>query len=64
MEDAMKNASFFDSVKTVLAGFIGVRRRSDHEAARIRPAHIIVIAVVFVVLFILTLRTIVGIVTG
>lgn len=64
MEDAMKNASFFDTVKTVLAGFIGVRRRSDHEAARIRPAHIIVIAVVFVVLFILTLRTIVGIVTG
>ena len=64
MEDAMTNASFFDSAKTVLAGFIGVRRRSDHEAARIRPAHIIVIAVVFVVLFILTLRTIVGIVTG
>jgi hypothetical protein len=64
MEEAMKQASFLDTVKTVLAGFIGVRRRSDHEAARIRPAHVIVIAVVFVVLFILTLRTIVGIVTG
>ena len=64
MEDAMKQASFLDTVKTVLAGFIGIRRRSDHEAARIRPVHVIVIAVVFVVLFILTLRTIVGIVTG
>lgn len=64
MEEAMKQASFFDTVKTVLAGFIGIRRRSDHDAARIRPVHVIVIAVVFVVLFILTLRTIVGIVTG
>ena len=64
MEDAMKQASFLDTVKTVLAGFIGIRRRSDHEAARIRPVHIIVIAVLFVVLFIITLRTIVGIVTG
>ena len=64
MEDAMKHASFFDTVKTVLAGFIGIRRRADHDAARIRPVHVIIIAVLFVVLFIITLRTIVGIVTG
>jgi hypothetical protein len=64
MEEAMKQASFLDTVKTVLYGFIGIRRRADHEAARIRPAHVIIIAVVFAVLFILTLRTIVGIVTG
>jgi hypothetical protein len=64
MEEAMKQASFFDTVKTVLYGFIGIRRRADHEAARLRPVHVIVIAVVFVVLFIFTLRTIVGIVTG
>ena len=64
MEDVMKNASFLDTVKTVLFGFIGVRRKSDHEAARIRPVHVIIIAVVFVVLFIFTLRTIVGIVTS
>jgi hypothetical protein len=60
----MKQSSFLDTVKTVLFGFIGVRRKSDHEAARIRPVHVIVIAVVFVVLFIFTLRTIVGIVTS
>jgi hypothetical protein len=64
MEEAMKQASFLDTVKTVLAGFVGIRRRADHESARIRPAHVIVIAIVFVVLFIVTLRTIVGIVTG
>ena len=64
MEEAMKHGSFFDTVKTVLYGFIGIRRRADHEAARLRPVHVIVIAIVFVVLFILTLRTIVGIVTG
>jgi hypothetical protein len=64
VEGVMKNASFLDTVKTVLFGFIGVRRKSDHEAARIRPVHVIIIAVVFVVLFIFTLRTIVGIVTS
>lgn len=64
MEAAMKQGSFLDTVKTVLFGFLGVRRKADHEAARIRPAHVIVIAVVFVVLFILTLRTIVGIITS
>jgi len=64
MELSMKNASFLDTVKTVLAGFIGVRRRSDHEAARLRPSHIIAIAIIFVVLFVLTLRTIVGMITS
>ena len=53
-----------ETVKTVLFGFVGVRRKSDHEAARVRPVHVIVAAVVFVVIFILTLRTIVGIVTS
>ena len=64
MELSMKKASFLDSVKTVLAGFIGVRRKADHEAARLRPAHVIAIAIIFVVLFVLTLRTIVGLVTS
>jgi hypothetical protein len=64
VQAAMKQSSFLDTVKTVLFGFVGVRRKSDHEAARIRPVHVIIIAVVFVVLFIFTLRTIVGIVTS
>ena len=64
LAQAMKQGSFFDTVKTVLYGFIGVRRKADHEAARIRPAHIIVVAVVLAILFVLTLRTIVGIITS
>jgi hypothetical protein len=64
MESIMKRASFLDKLKTVALGFLGVRRKSAHEAARVRPLHIIVVAIVFVVLFILTLRTVVGIVTS
>lgn len=64
MEGTMKRASLLDTLKTVLFGFIGVRRKSDHEGARIRPVQLIVVAVLFAVLFIFTLRTIVGIVTS
>jgi hypothetical protein len=51
-------------LKTILFGAIGVRRKADHEAARIRPVHLIVAAVLFVVVFILVLRTIVHLVTS
>ena len=64
MKGIVKQASFLDTVKTVFFGFLGVRRKSDHEAARLRPVHVAVVAIIFVVLFILTLRTIVGIVTS
>ena len=63
MEDAMKQGSFLDVVKTVLSGFIGIRRKSAHEEAKIRPLHLIVVAVVCLVLFIFTLVMIVRIVT-
>lgn len=61
---AMKRASFLDTVKTVLYGAIGVRRRADHERARLDPVHLVVIAVLFVVLFVLALRTIVGMIVS
>jgi hypothetical protein len=64
MEAAMEKASFLDTLKTVLYGAIGIRRKSDHEAARIRPLHLIVAAILFAALFIFTLITIVGIVTS
>jgi len=60
----MKRASFLDTVKTVLFGAIGIRRRSDHERAQINPVHLIIVAVLFVVLFIFTIRTIVRIVVS
>jgi len=53
-----------EAVKTVLYGAIGIRRKADHERARIHPAQIIFAAIVFVVLFILTIRTIVHFVTS
>ena len=62
MEAAIRKASFLDTVKTVLAGAIGVRRKADHERAPLNPAHLIVAALLFVVLFIVTLITIVKIV--
>ena len=53
-----------DTVKTVLWGAIGIRRQGAHEKAKINPVHVVIAAIVFVVLFIFTLRTIVRIVTS
>ena len=64
MEDVIKPASFLDTVKTVLWGMIGIRKRSAHDEANIRPAHVIIVAVVFVIIFILTLRFIVSVVVS
>ena len=56
----MKQASFLDTVKTVLWGMIGIRRRADHERANLRPVHIVVLGFIFLILFILTLRWVVS----
>jgi len=64
MEATVKRASLLDTLKTVAFGFLGVRRKAAHEASQSRPLHIIIAAVLFVVLFILAVRTIVGIVTS
>jgi hypothetical protein len=62
MEEALQKPSFLDTVKTVFAGAIGVRRKADHERAPLNPLHLVIAAVIFVVLFIFTLLTIVKIV--
>lgn len=53
-----------ETVKAVLAGAIGIRRKSAHESAKLNPLHVVIAAVVLVALFIFTLRTIVRIVTS
>jgi Protein of unknown function (DUF2970) len=53
-----------ETVKTVLWGMIGIRRKADHEKAKLNPVHLAIVAIGFVVLFILTLVTIVRIVTS
>ena len=52
------------TVKTVLWGMIGIRRRSDHERADVKPVHLVVLAVIFVILFVLTLRFVVSVVVN
>jgi Protein of unknown function (DUF2970) len=52
-----------ETIKTVLSGAIGIRRKSAHEQAKLNPVHVVIAAVVFVALFIGTLVTIVRIVT-
>ena len=62
MEDAIHKPSFLGTMKTVFAGAIGVRRKADHERAPLNPLHLVVAALIFAALFILTLLTIVKIV--
>jgi hypothetical protein len=53
-----------DTVKAVLSGFAGVRRRADAEQAKLNPVHVIILAVVGVVLFIFAIRAVVHLVAG
>ena len=62
MEDALRKPSFLDTMKTVLAGAIGVRRKSEHERAALNPVHLVVAALIFVALFIFTLLAVLKIV--
>jgi hypothetical protein len=62
MEEAMHKPSFLGTLKTVLAGAIGIRRKDDHERAPLNPVHLVIAAVIFAVFFIFTLLTIVKIV--
>ena len=62
MEGVVHRQTFLDTLKTVLAGAVGVRRKADHERAPLNPVHLVIAAVIFVVLFIFTLLTIVKLV--
>ena len=60
----MSNA--FESLKTVLAGMLGVRRKSDHVRASesLSPVHVIITGVVVAVLFVSALVAIARFVVG
>jgi hypothetical protein len=64
MEATLRKATFMDTVRTVLAGLIGIRRREDHERAPLNPVHVVAAAVALVAIFIFTLIAIVRIVVG
>ena len=62
IHSVVHKASFLDSVKTVLAGATGIRRKADHDRAPLNPVHLVIAGVLFAVLFIFTLLTVVRIV--
>ncbi len=64
MQGIMKQASFLDTLKTVLSAFGGIRRRSEAEKMSLNPVHVAIVAIAGVIVFIVTLVTIVKIVTG
>ena len=55
-----------DTLKTVLAGMLGVRSKAAHEreSASLNPLHVIIAGIVVVVLFVLTLVAITSFVVG
>jgi hypothetical protein len=53
-----------ETLKTVLSGFIGIRRKEDHEKTALKPVQVVLTAVVLVIVFIVILATIVRIVTS
>jgi hypothetical protein len=56
---------FFGTLRTVLFGALGVRRRADHdrESQTINPLHLVIAAVLFAAMFVFTLVAIVSVVT-
>lgn len=62
----MRQASWLEVAKTVLAGLLGVRRRADHDRAslRVRPHHVIIAGLLAAALFVLTLVAVVRAVLG
>jgi hypothetical protein len=64
MEAVLKKASFVDTLKAVLWGLAGIRRKAEHERAPLNPVHVVIGAVLLGVLFVLTLVAIVRIVTA
>ena len=57
-----RRGSLFDTVKAVLWGFLGVRRKADchDDIAKLNPIHLMVVGVVLAFLFVAGLMLIVN----
>jgi Protein of unknown function (DUF2970) len=62
MQEVVRKPTFLGTVRTVLWGAIGVRRKSEHDSTSLNPVHVIAAGILFALLFIFTLLTIVKIV--
>jgi hypothetical protein len=52
------------AVKAVLSGFIGIRRRADHERQALQPLQLVAAAVLLAALFVIALVMLVRAVAG
>lgn len=59
-----RTASFGQVVVAVLSAFFGVRKRADHDAVRLKPMHVLAVALLAAATFVGTLLTIVFTITG
>jgi Protein of unknown function (DUF2970) len=61
-----RKGSLADTVRAVLWGFLGVRRRSDYQddVAKLNPLHLMAVGVVMALLFVFLLIFIVNWVVG
>ena len=51
-QDNARKASFATTMKAVFWSFFGVRKRSAHDAANLKPLHLVIAALIGVALFI------------
>ena len=56
-----RKGSLLDTVRAVLWGFLGVRRKSDfqHDIAKLNPIHLLVVGVVLAFVFVAVLMGVV-----
>jgi hypothetical protein len=61
-----RKATPLQVIRAVLWSFLGIRRRSEHEAdaVRLKPSQVIVAGIVLAIIFVLTLVVIVRLVIG
>ena len=61
-----RKASFGATVKAVLWGFVGIRKKKDYEsdAAGLNPVHVVIAGVIGVAIFIVILITVVKLVVA
>ncbi len=65
-EPKPRAASPLQVAKAVLWSFLGIRRRAEHESdvAQLKPAHVIVAALIGAAIFVLSLVLLVGFIVG
>lgn len=57
-------ASPLEALRTVLSAFLGIRRKGDHELARVTPIQVIAVGVAVAALFVAGIVVVVRLVTG